>query len=457
MKLKLKLNNLLSIRLQKKYLKVILQVLTILAFFFWDVAMSSSGKSDVDKFHRDVQLIPLSLRLNNQISDLPQFAPIDQRVNQMLERHRIRGASVAVMKDGRLVYARGFGFADSENQEEVKPKHLFRVASISKLITGVAVMKLAEEGILNLDEQVFGHDGILSDSVFLHFTDQRIEQIRVRNLLNHSAGWNRIFGDQMFMQHEIARQMTLELPLNLSQVLEFSLNKGLHFKPGTRTSYSNLGYAVLGMIVEKRTGQSYEEYVINEILKPAGIHDILQGKNLLEEKYPNEVVYYEQRNLGKAVSVFDSSILVPRTYGGNDIELLGAAGGWVATAPGLMQFLALIDGDESIPDILSRETLEMMANPLLTGGHPIGWSGSDGRGGWWRTGTFAGTSAIMMRQPNGYNWIVLTNTSTWKGIRMSREISREMQTALIEIEQWPQYDLFQYIEPKLLKRELALQ
>jgi CubicO group peptidase (beta-lactamase class C family) len=439
----------------RKYLKIFYIFSFFLLLFFWDVALRTSGKGDVSKYHREAQLIPLSQRLFNELSDREEFIPLEIRVNRLLDKYAIKGASVAVMKDGRLVLARGFGYADQETNQFVEPKHVFRVASVSKLITAVAVMKLVEEGELSLDDKIFGEQGLLNDSVYMAYKDKRVEDITIRNLLNHSAGWNRNYGDHMFMQHEIARQMKVELPVVLPVIIEFALNKRLHFRPGSRTSYSNLGYAILGMVIEKKTGQTYVDYVTKEIFKPAGIYDIYMGRNLMEEKLSNEVIYYEQRNVGKVHSVYSKNKMVERTYGGNDIELLGAAGGWIATAPDLMKFLSLIDGDETIPDILSIETLRMMTNPLLSGGHTIGWSGTDGRGNWWRTGTFAGTSAVMMRQANGFNWIILTNTSTWRGSKLSREINREIQASLNEVETWPEYDLFQYIEPKLLQRELA--
>lgn len=439
----------------RRYLKIFFIFTFFLLLFFWDVALRTSGKGDVSKYHREAQLIPLSQRLFNELSEREEFLPLEIRINRLLDKYAIKGASVAVMKDGRLVLARGFGYADQETNQFVEPKHVFRVASVSKLITAVAVMKLVEEGELSLDDKIFGEEGLLNDSIYLAYKDKRVEDITVRNLLNHSAGWNRNYGDHMFMQHEIARQMKVELPVDLPVIIQFAIDKRLHFRPGSRTSYSNLGYAILGLVIEKKTGQTHVDYVTNEIFKPAGIYDIYMGRNMMEEKLANEVIYYEQRNVGSVPSVFVKNKMVERTYGGNDIELLGAAGGWIATAPDLMKFLSLIDGDETIPDILSMETLKMMTNPLLSGGHTIGWSGADGRGNWWRTGSFAGTSAVMMRQANGFNWIILTNTSTWRGSKLSREINREIQTSLNEVENWPEYDLFQYIEPKLLKRELA--
>ena len=118
----------------RKYLKIFFLFSFFLLLFFWDVALRTSGKGDVSKYHREAQLIPLSQRLFNELSAREEFLPLEIRINRLLDKYAIKGASVAVMKDGRLVLARGFGYADQETNQFVEPKHVFRVASVSKLI-----------------------------------------------------------------------------------------------------------------------------------------------------------------------------------------------------------------------------------------------------------------------------------------------------------------------------------
>ncbi|GAH01144.1 unnamed protein product, partial [marine sediment metagenome] len=134
--------------------------------------------------------VPFSLLLDNQYSDFEGTENIDREVNAFIKRWKIEGASLAVTKNERLVYAKGFGTANKQTGEEVKPGHLFRIASVSKLITAVAIMRLYEEGQLELDDPVFGESGILNDSVFVNYVDPRVEEITVRHLLNHTAGWS---------------------------------------------------------------------------------------------------------------------------------------------------------------------------------------------------------------------------------------------------------------------------
>jgi len=386
--------------------------------------------------------VPFSLMLDNEFSDYEETEVIDRNVNAFIKRWKIRGASLAITKDERLVYAKGFGIANGETGERVIPGHLFRIASVSKLVTAVAVMKLYEEGLLDLDERVFGPDGILSDSIYLEYRDRRIEEITIRHLLNHTAGWSRYSGDPMFSSLYIARKMDVEAPAGFSDVLRFALSRRLNYKPGSRYSYSNLGYAILGEIVARKSGMPYQDYVVMNLLKPLDIHDMHIGRSYYQDKYPNEVRYHSSTGKMTVHSMDGSGEVVPIYYGGNNIELLGPAGGWVASAPELIKFLTAVDGFTEQPDILAPETIEQMTDPNLAGRGLFGWRGSDRHGTWWRTGYLTGSSALMVRQQDGLNWVVMLNTSTYKHSRIHRYVSAMMFTTVNRVKHWPSIDLF---------------
>ena len=133
---------------------------------------------------------------------------------------------------------------------------------------------------------------------------------------------------------------------------------------------------------------------------------------------------------------------VPIYYGGNDMELLGPAGGWVASAPEFIKFMTAIDGFPGQPDILRPETIAMMTNPDLSGQGLFGWRGQDNYGTWWRTGYLTGSSALVVRQSNGINWVVMINTSTSKHSDIHRYVSAMMFTAVNMVKEWPIIDLF---------------
>lgn len=421
-----------------KRIFVLLSLISL--FFFGEIALTFSDKGYPSILNHEE--VPFSLLLDNQSSDYNETEIVDRQLQSFIRRWRIKGASVAITKDERLVYAKGFGIANSETGEEVKPGHLFRIASVSKLITAVSVMKLYEEGRLELDEKVFGEQGILNDSVFRTYRDRRIEQITIRHLLNHTAGWSRYSGDPMFRTLYIARKMNVKPPLAFSEVLEYTLSKRLNYRPGSRYSYSNLGYAILGEIIERKSGMPYQDYVVMNILKPLDIHDMHIGKSFYHEKYPNEVRYHSSAGEMTAYSMDGSGEKVPIYYGGNNIELLGPAGGWVASAPELIKFLTAIDGLPEQPDILSSEIVDLMSNPDFAGKGLFGWRGSDRHGTWWRTGYLTGSSALVVRQHDGINWVVMMNTSTYKHSGIHKYVSNMMFGVVNRVSKWPVIDLF---------------
>lgn len=414
----------------------------VILFFFLETAISFSVKKEEIIFKPDNQ-ISFAMKLNNSDSDNPQTQAIDVLIKSFLEKNDIMGASVAITDHEKLVYAKGFGIANDETGEKVQPGHLFRIASVSKLITAVAIMHLYEQGIISLSDTVFGVNGILNDPKFLEFKDPRIRQITVANLLNHTAGWSKRIGDPIFNSVFIAKMMKAENPSDLDMVIECTLKEKLSASPGRRYSYSNFGYAVLGRIVEKVTGMKYEDYVAINVLRPIGIYDMHIGHNMYYEKFPNEVKYFEPAGSAFCESVDGSDLMVPKSYGGNDFNLLGAAGGWVASAPELAKLLTYIDGFENQPDFLKKETVIMMTNHEIAGAGLFGWRGADKHGTWWRTGTLSGTTALVMRQENGINWVILLNTSAYKRNRLHSRLSRTMFTSVYTTKNWPDINLFE--------------
>lgn len=304
-----------------------------------------------------------------------------------------------------------------------------------------------ELDLLDINDKVFGVDGILNDSMYLDYVDSRVENITVRHLLNHSSGWNRRYENYMAIQHIIAWDMKMDKSyIKFSDILRYALKNRLHFDPGSRTSYSNLGYAILGEVIEEVTGINYESYVQQTILYPLGIQEMRIGKSHLEGRFEHEVKYYKTACIPEGHSAHRNDMVIPLPYGGNDIEILGPAGGWIASPAEIMKLVVSIDTIPGTPDLLSAESIEMMTDIRLSGGHPMGWAGTDSRGNWWRTGTLSGTSALVKRQNNGLSWAVFFNSSTYMGISLPSETDREVVTALNQVENWPEHDLFYHFE-----------
>lgn len=386
--------------IRMKYIVLIAVIALIIFVKPWDISIAGVNKSAQQDTtlipplsERPLPLLPVNQVTNNTDSELAETQRFDRMIEQFMNKWEIKGASFALMKDNRLIYCKGYGLADAEAQIPTDVKHVFRVASVSKLITAVGIMKLVEEGKIRLNDRVFGEQGVLNDSCFLDIKDPRSKKITVEQLLRHQGGYSIAYGDPMFCPLEIARKMNVEPPVDLNTMIRFVLSRRLGYSPGDGTRYSNIGYGILSKVIEKVTGKGYEEYIRKNILKPAGCSDMYLGHNLDTDHFPNEVKYYEVSNAELIPACDGSGKMVYRSNGGNNIEELYGAGGWVASPAELLRFLATIDGNPEVKDILKPETIRYMTKSLPNA-LPIGWIETNTSGDWSRTGTLAGTSAL---------------------------------------------------------------
>ncbi len=384
----------------------------------------------------------LNQLLSNADSELSETRNLERTLTRFLEQWEIEGASLAIMKDGKLLYSKGFGKADRQTGEAVEVRHIFRIASLSKLITATGILKLCDAGRLRLDDKVFGPQGILNDSIFSGIRDKRILEITVEHLLRHQAGYSIRAGDPLFNMPSVARQLGKSLPLTLDDLVAYAASTRLRWRPGDSNNYSNLGYVVLSKVIEKVSGEPYEAFIREQILQPVGCRDMHIGYSDPARRFANEVHYYEPEDEEWVESALEPGHMVPRCYGGCDLQVLSGAGGWVASPTELMRFITAIDDQDSKPDILRPETIALMTERDERR-YPIGWMRTTEGRDWTRTGTLAGSSALIKRQHNGYTWVLVTNTSSWSGSRFPRKIEAMMRQALEKVHAWPERDLFE--------------
>lgn len=360
--------------------------------------------------------------LDNSMSDFTSMLPFDRMVEKYLSRWEIVGAQLTYSRHDSLVYAKGYGWADKEKGIKMQPSNIMRVASVSKLVTAVGIMHLREEGKIDLSDKVFGPEGILNDSDYTSIIrDKRYFDITVEQLLRHKAGFDVRAGDPMFYTRYIMAQNKLKEAPDNPTLLKILLKRRLGYQPGTAQRYSNVGYMLLSMIIEKITGMDYETYMRTEILEPAGCYDFHIAGNYYEEKLPNEVRYYPHGGCGPVLEFNNSGRMVSKCYGENDIPRLKGAGGWAASAAELSRLVASIDYETVVPDILNKESIDIMTEEMPDYGFSIGWNSTPEGKPWVRTGSLTGTSALIMRYPDGDCLILLTNTSTWKGHGFSND------------------------------------
>jgi CubicO group peptidase (beta-lactamase class C family) len=227
------------------------------------------------------------------------LALIDKKARAYMDAHDLPGLSIAIMRDEKLVYAAGFGVANKASGEPVSPLHRFRIASVSKPITHIAVQKLIDDSGLNASSKVFGSGSELGDQYATPDNNPNIEDITVEHLIKHQAGFVRVNKDGDNSDPMFDYTGTTHKGLIAWQLKNYPLgytpgttNYDPDMNPDTDEMYSNFGYCVLGRVIEARSGKSYEAYVRDALLKPAGAGDIVIGGDKAADRKPGEVAYY---------------------------------------------------------------------------------------------------------------------------------------------------------------------
>jgi CubicO group peptidase (beta-lactamase class C family) len=345
---------------------------------------------------------------------------IADRIGSYMSTQGAPGLALAIAKDERLVYAAGFGTANRATGEPVGPTSLFRIASVSKPVTGIAVMRLVENNRLSLDDRVFGPAGILGATYPTPRGNERIENITVRQLLQHTAGFSNVPDDPMFQSTALTHQQLITWVLGASE-------RFVTRDPGTRYDYSNFGFAVLGRVIERRSGRSYEQYVRENVLAPAGITDMWIGRNAASQRRAREVTYYPSSAYNLNVQRFD------------------AHGGWIASPIDLVRLLAHVDGRASKADILSSASRTTMLAPAgvrdAAGRDPqyaLGWGFWDD---WWHNGAMSGTIAFMAFEADGYTVAAAVNQRL-AGDGDSATLRQLLRDIIRDVGSWPAHDLF---------------
>jgi CubicO group peptidase (beta-lactamase class C family) len=400
---------------RKLFLAAILAISAILT------ALIAGGRKDgrVEKESEKV-IFKLNDTLTNAMSDIPELAGLDKRITSYMRQWHMKGASIAITRGDSLVYAKGYGWADEEKGIEMSPRHILRMASVSKLITAAGIMVLQDRGDLNIKDTVFGPTGILNDSTINSIIRRKKDyhKITVEHLLRHQAGFSR---DPLFSSRDVIHQLQLDHAPEAEDFYRVVLNRRLKFAPGTWQSYSNFGYLLLSKIIEEVSGMPYDEFIKQEVLEPAGCYDMHIAGIYYEDKRDNEVRYYTHEGDGKYIEEYtDSGVMVERCYGGNNIPMLSGAGAWCGSPAEIARFVASIDGRPEVEDIISAESVELMTGYYDKDTFSLGWNDTHPNKGWTRSGTLSGTTAFIKVFPDGECWVFISNTSTWKGPRQAK-------------------------------------
>ncbi len=385
--------------------------------------------------------------------------PFDRGVSALLKKWNIPGAAIAVAKDGKLILARGYGYADFEAKQLMQPDAMFRIGSNSKVLTSMAILHLKEEGLIDLDAKFLD---ILTDYQVTGTGDARLRNITIRMLLEHAGGWDRDkSGDPMGWQGTISRSLHIPMPVLCPDIIRYMMGQSLDFTPGTRQVYSNLGYCILGRVIERVSGEPYEIYVRDHVLNAMDIHAMSIGySHSLSERGPQEVKYYEYNGSPLADSVFPGEGRVPANYGGFEILTLDAPGGWIGSPIDLTRVMTAIDGSRTASFLQPATLAEYIADPDLpdwnTDQHY--WYGLGVFVGpspqrWYHGGSILGTRSQLLRDESGYVWSIMVNSNSNDPGMLGVDLDATMTTALGSGLQGSATDLYsQFPSPNLPAR-----
>lgn len=345
---------------------------------------------------------------------------VDGQMNQLLAHYPIPGASIAIAYKGEFVYQRGYGMAVAENNTPATPQTLFRIASVSKPITAVALLKLFEDKLPQaLERRIFGPDGLLPDAAYPEFAqplDRRVLNVTLRDLLQHTGGWGGSEYDPQYDLVEIARTMNVPAPASARIVIAYMLkHRLLDAAPGTEFHYSNFGYNILGRIIEYKSGKPYEQAVRELVLEPAGVADAVIAADKRAQRAVNETVYYDDPRWPPVPGQDGSGDTGPGSYFGFHFPAMDAHGGWAMTAADLVRFADAALGRGKFPALLKPQTaaLMMRRNPAMPdNNNGLGWVATRMNGvniishsGALTTGTYA----YLQARADGWSWAVLFN------------------------------------------------
>jgi CubicO group peptidase (beta-lactamase class C family) len=352
---------------------------------------------------------------------------LDAKIRAVQKQFKIPGVSIAIVKDGKLVYAKGYGYGEKDKKEIASASSLFRQASISKSFTSVAIMKLVEQGKLKLTDKVFGPGKILGTTYGTKAYSSREKAITVQHLLEHTAGghaWDH--NSKPDNVDTWAAAMKLGTKESFSALFKRILDgRNPTHTPGTFYEYSNFGYCVLGRIITKKSGMSYEKYVKKYVLKPSGISRMRIGPSDKKYRAYKEVAYY-------------NSDWSPYNL---KMQKMDAHGGWIASSVDLMRFMVRVDGQASKKDIIKASTFSVMTTSSLNNGYAKGWSVNGSASRMSHGGGMSGTSTTLKKMNNSISYAILSN-STGNGSGQGGALATAIEQGINAIGTWPNLDLF---------------
>lgn len=350
--------------------------------------------------------------------------PIYDAINGFMNTNGIPGMSLAIARNGRLVFARGFGLADQAANAWVHPDNRFRVASVSKIMTAVGVLRLRDGvggTLTSLDETLFGSGSLFGNLYGTPPYSLRQQAMTVRELLSHTSGWT---------NDPVAFDNTLDHAAKISTQLD---TVAVSHPPGTFYSYQNINFITAARVIEQVSGLSYGQYIKNQVLAPCGITAMEIGHQTLAGRLSNEAVYYQNPlNPGDPYSI--------------NPGLMDGSTAWVARPIDLLLLMRRIDGSDVQADIISTNRFKDMVsgNAASVSQAAYGLATILGGSYFGHNGGMAGTCAWLYHRTDGFDVAFVCNTTPFTNDGGSFNLKAYIDNAINAIppSAWPDYDLF---------------
>jgi D-alanyl-D-alanine carboxypeptidase len=295
---------------------------------------------------------------NSVPSDDPRDEQIDAFLIGEVETHELTGLSAAVLRKNHLIHLAGYGQANVEWGMPATADTVYELASVTKPFTATAVMLLVEDGALQLDDPV---------GSFFSDVPPGWEAMTVRHLLMHRSGIPDYFDLPAF---QLQDDFAWRLDFSHDELLRAAYAAQLTFAPGEQTAYSNTGYSLLGMLIERVTGETYETFLAERIFRPLGM--TATRRNSRSDLIPRRAVGY----------VRDEGVLQNASY--TSITWAYAEGGIVSSARDLARWDAALSAEQLLP---RKRLAEMWAPVDDLPAMGLGWTINS-----WGVGTAIGHS-----------------------------------------------------------------
>jgi serine beta-lactamase-like protein LACTB, mitochondrial len=339
----------------------------------------------------------LSALAQQAASQADKLKRIEQAIQEEMQKNGVPGVAVAIAQQGRIIYARGFGYADVENKVPFTAQTVSRIGSISKTFTALAVMQLVEQGKIKLDDEV---------QVYVPSFPKKSAPITIRQLLCHQGGIRHYKDNEMLS----ARHYN-----TVEEALAIFKDDPLIAEPGTKYSYTTYGYNLLSRVVEAASGLSFGDYLQQRIFNPLGLK-----QTYLDDPprlIPNRARNYTRRQTEGLVNA--AAVDQSNKWGG---------GGLLSTVEDLLRYAASYDAQQ----LLKAETIAQMFTAQKTSdGKPtnygLGWATAleEGRRRIEHTGGSIGATSALSKYPEQQTTIaVLVNNDFYTGPRFRASVSK---------------------------------